>query len=221
MNQSQYYDISRKSNCVLRCPILDYCTRRAFTIYFFSDFHEIDHENNIITALQKEHILPKDFNENSIPLSGEAVIWSKKGSFLYYYNMCPEVNLFDSENGLRFAKGMASCDGDWDNERSNKFINIKNKHYTECLEYNNYIFKNKTITKRKATSRRNTITKAVRFAILERDNHMCQYCGSKATDGVKLQVDHIIPVAKGGTDSLNNLITSCIDCNQGKSDRLF
>lgn len=40
MNQSEYYDISRKNNCILRCPILDYCTGRAFTIYFFSDFYE-------------------------------------------------------------------------------------------------------------------------------------------------------------------------------------
>ncbi len=34
-----------------------------------------------------------------------------------------------------------------------------------------------------------------------------------------LHIDHIEPVAKGGTNDLLNLITSCVDCNSGKSDR--
>ena len=34
-----------------------------------------------------------------------------------------------------------------------------------------------------------------------------------------LEVDHIKPVAQGGTNNILNLITSCFDCNRGKSDR--
>ncbi|WP_407696757.1 HNH endonuclease [Sedimentitalea xiamensis] len=43
-------------------------------------------------------------------------------------------------------------------------------------------------------------------------------CGISAKDGAVLQVDHIEPVAKGGSDEMNNLQTLCFDRNSGKSD---
>lgn len=67
-------------------------------------------------------------------------------------------------------------------------------------------------------SDRRSIRKSVRFEVFKRDAFTCQYCGAKAPDAV-LQVDHINPVANGGTDDILNLITSCQDCNYGKSDR--
>ena len=44
---------------------------------------------------------------------------------------------------------------------------------------------------------------------------MCQYCGACGRD-VELEVDHVIPVSRGGTDDLKNLKTSCRECNRGK-----
>lgn len=38
---------------------------------------------------------------------------------------------------------------------------------------------------------------------------------------VVLQVDHLVPVSGGGSDESSNLITSCFECNSGKSDRLL
>lgn len=60
----------------------------------------------------------------------------------------------------------------------------------------------------------------LRFEVLNRDNFTCRYCGQSAPK-VELHVDHIIPVSKGGENSLNNLITACQDCNLGKSDMLL
>lgn len=54
-----------------------------------------------------------------------------------------------------------------------------------------------------------------RSEIFDRDGHACVYCG--ATD--RLEVDHIIPMAKGGTDESHNLQTLCKPCNSGKRDR--
>jgi hypothetical protein len=65
---------------------------------------------------------------------------------------------------------------------------------------------------------RKAIPKKVRFEVLKRDKFTCQYCGRQAPD-VVLNIDHITPVAKGGTNDITNLITSCFDCNSGKSDR--
>lgn len=60
------------------------------------------------------------------------------------------------------------------------------------------------------------VSKRTRFEIFRRDNHTCQYCGQKAPD-VVLHADHIIPVALGGDDKPSNLVTACVDCNQGKT----
>ena len=62
---------------------------------------------------------------------------------------------------------------------------------------------------------RRALSKKIRYEVLKRDKFTCQYCGRMAPD-VILEVDHINPVAEGGTDDLFNLITSCRDCNRGK-----
>jgi hypothetical protein len=67
-------------------------------------------------------------------------------------------------------------------------------------------------------AKRKAVSKKLRFEIFKRDKFTCQYCGRKAPD-VVLQADHINPVAKGGKNSILNLVTSCFDCNAGKKDR--
>lgn len=42
---------------------------------------------------------------------------------------------------------------------------------------------------------------------------MCYYCGRHGPDG---HVDHLIPLSRGGTDDLENLVWSCEPCNLGK-----
>ena len=60
------------------------------------------------------------------------------------------------------------------------------------------------------------VSKRLRFEVLRRDNHACRYCGATAPE-VKLTVDHVIPVALGGTSDPSNLVTACEPCNAGKS----
>jgi 5-methylcytosine-specific restriction endonuclease McrA len=55
----------------------------------------------------------------------------------------------------------------------------------------------------------------LRWQVLERDNFTCRYCGQSAPN-VVLEADHVIPVADGGDDSMENLVTACRSCNQGK-----
>ena len=52
--------------------------------------------------------------------------------------------------------------------------------------------------------------------MFKRDGFKCQYCGSFPPN-VMLEIDHITPVYSGGTNDINNLITSCFDCNRGKA----
>lgn len=68
-----------------------------------------------------------------------------------------------------------------------------------------------------ATKRR-PIKLGVRFEIFKRDAFTCQYCGKRPPEAL-LEVDHIVPVSKGGGNEEGNLITSCAECNRGKSAR--
>lgn len=65
-----------------------------------------------------------------------------------------------------------------------------------------------------------SVSPRVRFEVLKRDRFVCAYCGGKAPD-VLLHVDHIIPQAAGGSDDIANLITACVNCNQGKGARML
>lgn len=50
--------------------------------------------------------------------------------------------------------------------------------------------------------------------ILERDNHLCAYCGDNATT-----VDHIMPKSRGGGNTWDNLIAACFPCNNKKDNK--
>ncbi len=67
-------------------------------------------------------------------------------------------------------------------------------------------------------AKRKALSKSTRFEVFKRDSFTCQYCGQSAPD-VILEVDHIVPVASGGTDDVMNLVTSCRDCNRGKGSK--
>lgn len=60
--------------------------------------------------------------------------------------------------------------------------------------------------------RRIPIPAPLRALVMERDEHACAQCG--ATD--ELQIDHIIPVSKGGPTDEDNLQVLCGDCNRKK-----
>lgn len=60
------------------------------------------------------------------------------------------------------------------------------------------------------------VSRRLRFEVLRRDRHQCRYCGG-AAPAVELTVDHVIPVALGGSDQPDNLVAACRPCNAGKS----
>ncbi len=52
--------------------------------------------------------------------------------------------------------------------------------------------------------------KLTRREIFARDDHACQYCGTRVGD---LTIDHVIPRSRGGQHSWTNLVTACRSCN--------
>lgn len=59
----------------------------------------------------------------------------------------------------------------------------------------------------------------IREQVRRRANFACEFCGISETDtGAELTIDHFCPSSKGGDDSLDNLLYSCMRCNQYKLD---
>ena len=67
-----------------------------------------------------------------------------------------------------------------------------------------------------------SITSSIRKYIFKRDNWTCAYCGhhNNGKNDIILQVDHKIPISKGGSNNPENLITSCWKCNLKKSNKI-
>ena len=60
------------------------------------------------------------------------------------------------------------------------------------------------------------VSKKLRYEVLRRDNYTCRYCGAFAPV-TPLVVDHVVPRSRGGRDVLENLVTACEPCNNGKA----
>lgn len=77
--------------------------------------------------------------------------------------------------------------------------------------------------KKSAKAQRALMTKKLREYIKQRDCYTCQHCQASVTEQslLLLEVDHIVPVSKGGLSTEDNLQTLCWKCNRSKSDKLI
>ena len=74
-----------------------------------------------------------------------------------------------------------------------------------------------------AKEQRSLMTRKLRNFIKERDNFTCCTCqnSTHVEPNLLLEIDHIIPVAKGGCTTEDNLQTLCWKCNRAKSDKII
>lgn len=74
-----------------------------------------------------------------------------------------------------------------------------------------------------AAGQRALMTAKLRNFIKERDNHTCRFCSVsiEQQEHLLLEVDHIIPVSKGGLSTEENLQTLCWRCNRSKSNKVL
>jgi HNH endonuclease len=216
MKKEDYFRRSKAEGLPNRCPILEHCVRRMFTMYFYGNYQEPDPE------IALKGYLPMDFKQKAIGYFGEAPVWHAPPDRMsgYFHGMCPEVNLFDHEHQLWGMAGTASSDGSWDNEGANKDQRLEFKHYSECAEFSKHVFDSRQTVNKPTRKRRAGVSRMLRFEVFQRDKFTCHYCNRTKEDGIKLQLDHRLAVSQGGTDDFSNLVTSCEDCNQGKSNKI-
>ena len=84
------------------------------------------------------------------------------------------------------------------------------------------VLESKLTAKAFAKEQRALMTKKLREYIKKRDNFTCCNCGNSTykEPNLLLEIDHIIPVAKGGCTEEDNLQTLCWKCNRAKSDKI-
>lgn len=69
--------------------------------------------------------------------------------------------------------------------------------------------------------RRRKISPEIQRLVRQRANHLCEYCHtSERWQYVQFTVDHVIPLARGGSDDPDNLALACFHCNRRKADKL-
>ena len=97
----------------------------------------------------------------------------------------------------------------------------KNEYYYKCdLDYFDEIIKQRNEYADHKEYQRKLMTDSLRYDVLKRDDYKCVICGATASEGAQLEVDHIIPISKGGKTQMDNLQTLCKSCNRGKSNKL-
>lgn len=91
-------------------------------------------------------------------------------------------------------------------------VEAVSKYISEKIKYN-----------KSAKAQRSLMTNTLRNEIKKRDNFTCQMCSASTAEQnlLLLEVDHIIPVSKGGLTTPDNLQTLCWKCNRSKSNKIM
>ena len=115
-----------------------------------------------------------------------------------------------------------------ENKKQNH-IRIFEKYYTVCpitniiLEIGNFDIQSlntgrKLQGKEYQKGKRNQISN-LREAVFYRDNYTCQCCGKSIKDGAILRVHHNIHKDRGGSNSIDNLVTVCTHCHTASNHK--
>ena len=99
------------------------------------------------------------------------------------------------------------CDINLDIDNLNDFV----QYLSELVKF-----------KKSAAGQRALMTSKLREKIKQRDNYTCQKCGISTNDerNLLLEIDHIIPISKGGMSTEENLQTLCWKCNRTKGAKV-
>lgn len=131
------------------------------------------------------------------------MIWESVGVFNEYYDY-PASEKYIAEiaqwkgNDITFYKALMKCG--WINKDGRlDFKNCAHIVYGKPLRPGRYTWEK------------------MRYRILSRDDFTCRYCKKKSPT---MQVDHVIPVTRGGGHDESNLVAACRSCNIKKGNKL-
>lgn len=164
-------------------------------------------ENTIENLHLREKEIETDFNPPSFILKHyKKELMEKLGAHIPEINVDYAEYIFEyvSAGGNSSQKSTIIFDGET--------VEATADYISEKIKYN-----------KSAKAQRALMTSTLRNQIKNRDNHTCQMCGVSTKDQslLLLEIDHIIPVSKGGLSTNNNLQTLCWKCNRTKSNKIL
>lgn len=162
----------------------------------------------------------------------KVIIDNYKKQYQEYIKDVPSFILDLDENGFYSRLGFATIDESI-LEIEYKFVYTSNggmaqRSFSVPMTEENIIelinqLENKLTTTAQIKEQRALMTRKLRAYIKERDNYICCICKNSVYNepNLLLEVDHIIPISKGGMTEENNLQTLCWKCNRAKADKII
>lgn len=207
MNEKEYREVSAQKALPGRCPIVNFCSRRAETIYLFSEYYKYERRGEDIDCydtLIRVGILPNDFLKNQILVQGESPGIYLGNDQFSFYDCCPEINLFEHSHSL--INDVACTQGSYDKDRKYDKKRIdKCQHYSDCAEFSFYMF-----NKKKSNGKKRKAIPSKTKALLQKEiNSSCPFCSND--DVGHFQIHHIDENPEN--NDLNNLLMLCPTCH--------
>lgn len=111
---------------------------------------------------------------------------------------------------------------EWAEAHPDKVYRAKRKWHEANREHVKWVKHSRRVLERGGSSERFT-----RQQVFDRDGWVCQICGERLRtdvnplDNAAPTIDHIVPVARGGSHTLDNVQAACFGCNRSKGPRLL
>ena len=162
--------------------------------------------------------LVEDYPLPDIPKKKNAIEDNKYLKEIVKNKKFPDGKSIDKERLEIFKKQINSFNPDDYPENENKIVK-----YMSCSEFGHlcpafFVSEGFTETKDYRSQSRN-IPRDILIRVIRRDNSMCQKCSKILLDR-DIEIDHIIPLSKGGATIESNLQVLCFDCNRSKGSKL-
>lgn len=160
------------------------------------------------------------------------IIENYKAEYQQYLGDVPKFVMMNDEAGFYSRLGFANIDEDvltveyefsYTSEggmaQRSFAVPMTEENIVELIK----VLQNKLTASAFTREQRTLMTRKLREFIKKRDNYTCCYCGNSTykEPNLLLEIDHIIPIAKGGRTTEDNLQTLCWKCNRAKSDKVI
>ena len=207
---------------------------------YMNQFAEFNNYINSPVAVYKDELYNLPFNMNTFskmwnirtPQEAKEIIENYKQEYQQYLSDVPDFIMQNDESGFYSRLGFANIDESTLTVEY-KFVytsggGMAQRSFTVPMNEETIIelinaLESKLTLSAFAKEQRAMMTTKLREFIKERDNFTCCNCGNSIykEPNLLLEIDHIIPVSKGGCTVEDNLQTLCWKCNRAKSDKII